>query len=51
MIRRLIVMSESRLAIGIDFGATTIKTGLVYQSHIIDHAPPIATQEFDEPGA
>jgi glucokinase len=44
-------MSDSNLAIGIDFGATTIKAGVVFQSHIIDHAPPIATQEFDEPGA
>lgn len=48
---RGIVMSENRLAIGIDFGATTIKTGLVYQSHVIDLAPPLATREFDEPGA
>lgn len=47
----VIVMSESHLAIGIDFGVTTIKAGVVFQSHIIDHAPPIATQEFDEPGA
>jgi glucokinase len=45
------VMSDSNLAIGIDFGATTIKTGVVYQSHVIDHAPPLATREFDEPGA
>jgi glucokinase len=44
-------MSDSNLAIGIDFGATTIKAGVVFQSHIIDHAPPIATQEFDEPGS
>lgn len=45
------VMSEKNLAIGIDFGATTIKAGVVFQSHIIDHAPPIATQEFDQPGS
>lgn len=44
-------MSESHLAIGIDFGATTIKTGLVYQRHVIDRAPPLSTQEFDEPDA
>lgn len=42
-------MSDSNLAIGIDFGATTIKSGVVFQSHVIDHAPPIATREFDEP--
>jgi glucokinase len=39
-------MSDSPLTIGIDFGGTTIKTGVVFQSHIIDHAPPIATQDF-----
>ncbi len=38
-------MSDSPLTIGIDFGGTTVKTGVVYQSHIIDHAPPIATQD------
>lgn len=40
-------MSDSPLTIGIDFGGTSIKTGVVFQSHIIDHAPPIATQEFN----
>lgn len=44
-------MNESKLAIGIDFGASTVKAGVVFQSHVIDHAPPIATQEFDEPAA
>lgn len=39
-------MSDSPLTIGIDFGGTTVKTAVVYQSHIIDSAPPIATQEF-----
>ncbi len=39
-------MSDSPLTIGIDFGGTTVKIGVVYQSHIIDSAPPIATQEF-----
>jgi glucokinase len=42
-------MSDVPLAIGIDFGGTTIKAGVVYQSNIIDHAPPIATQEFEGP--
>lgn len=44
-------MNDSHLAIGVDFGASTIKTGVVYQSHVIDHAPPLATKEFDEPEA
>lgn len=42
-------MSDIPLAIGVDFGGTSIKAGVVYQSNIIDHAPPIATQEFDGP--
>jgi glucokinase len=39
-------MPDSPLTIGIDFGGTTVKTAVVFQSHIIDHAPPIATQDF-----
>jgi glucokinase len=39
-------MSDSPLTIGIDFGGTTVKIAVVFQSHIVDHAPPIATQEF-----
>ncbi len=46
----LCAMSDSPLlTIGIDFGGTTVKIGVVFQSHIIDQAPPIATQEFDGP--
>lgn len=40
-------MSDSPLTIGIDFGGTTVKIAAVFQSHIIDHAPPIATQECE----
>ena len=40
-------MSDTPLAIGIDFGGTSVKTGVVYGSDIIDHAPPIATPEFE----
>ena len=42
-------MSENSLTIGIDFGGTSVKTGVVRGSEIIDSAPPIATQEFDGP--
>ncbi len=42
-------MSDSSLTIGIDFGGTSVKIAVVFQSHIIDHAPPIATQEFSGP--
>jgi len=39
-------MSTTPLAIGIDFGGTSVKTGVVRGSEIIDQAPPIATQDF-----
>lgn len=40
-------MSDTPLTIGIDFGGTSVKISVVFQSHIIDHSPPIATQEFE----
>ncbi|RYD34232.1 MAG: ROK family protein [Verrucomicrobiaceae bacterium] len=43
-------MSDTPLAIGIDFGGTSVKTGVVDGSEVIDHAPPIATPEFEGPG-
>ncbi len=39
-------MSDSPLTLGIDFGGTSVKIAVVSQSHVIDLAPPIATQEF-----
>ncbi|WAC20865.1 ROK family protein [Luteolibacter sp. SL250] len=42
-------MSDTPLAIGIDFGGTSVKTGVVDGSEVIDHAPPIATPEFEGP--
>ena len=42
-------MNEHPLAIGIDFGGTSVKTGVVRGCEIIDHAPPIATQDFNRP--
>lgn len=42
-------MSDTPLAIGIDFGGTSVKTGVVRGSEIIDHAPPIATPDFEGP--
>lgn len=44
-------MSEFPLAIGIDFGGTSVKIGVVCGSEIIDSAPPISTQDFDGPEA
>ena len=48
-VRALILkhMTDSSLTIGIDFGGTTVKIAVVQESQIIDHAPPIATQEFE----
>lgn len=42
-------MNPNHLAIGIDFGGTSVKAGVVLGSEIIDHAPPIATQDFSNP--
>lgn len=42
-------MPDQPLAIGIDFGGTSVKIGVVRHDDVIDHAPPIATQEFDGP--
>jgi glucokinase len=42
-------MPDSPLTIGIDFGGTSVKIAVVFQSHIIDSTPPIATQEFTGP--
>ena len=42
-------MSDTPLAIGIDFGGTSVKAGVVRLDTIIDHAPPIATQDFSDP--
>ncbi len=39
-------MSDSPLTIGIDFGGTSVRIAVVYQSHILDQAPAIATQDF-----
>lgn len=44
-------MTTSPLALGIDFGGTTIKMGVIDQNEIIDTAPPIATQDYDGPDA
>jgi len=44
-------MSDTPLAIGIDFGGTSVKAGVVFRGNIIDHAPPISTQDFDSPDA
>ena len=41
--------NASHLAIGMDFGVQQIKVGVVYQSHVIDHAAAIPTREFDRP--
>jgi glucokinase len=42
-------MTDTPLAIGIDFGGTTVKIAVVAGSEIIDQASPIATQDFSGP--
>lgn len=42
-------MTGESLAIGIDFGGTSVKTGVAQGGTIIDQAPPIATQDFEGP--
>jgi len=41
-------MSDTPLAIGIDFGGTSVKSGVLYRGNIIDEAPRIDTQEYEE---
>ena len=41
-------MSDVPLAIGIDFGGTTVKAGVLYRSNIIEDAQPIDTQSYTE---
>jgi len=41
-------MSDIPLAIGIDFGGTSVKSGVLYRGNIIDEAPRIDTQEYLE---
>jgi glucokinase len=36
----------SKQAIGVDFGGTTVKVGVVDGDRVIDKAPPIATQDY-----
>lgn len=42
-------MSQTPLAIGVDFGGTSVKFGVLYRSNIIDQAPAISTPDFDGP--
>ncbi len=44
-------MYRSKLAIGIEIGASATRTGLVFQKHVIEFAPPLVTSEFSEPAA
>lgn len=44
-------MPDTPLAIGVDFGGTSVKFGVLYRSNIIDQAPAISTPDFDGPEA
>jgi len=42
-------MSETDLSIGVDFGGTSIKIGVIQGHEIIDFCTPIPTQNFETP--
>lgn len=42
-------MSEPSLSLGIDFGGTSVKIGVVQGQEIIDSCPPIPTTEYGTP--
>ena len=44
-------MEQSKKTIGVDFGATTIKIGVVQGAHILDKTAPLPTQQFTDPTA
>ena len=44
-------MAESSKTIGVDFGGTTIKIGVVQGSRILDRATPLHTQQYASPAA
>lgn len=41
-------MSDVPLGIGIDFGGTSVKTGVLYRGNVIEEAPRIDTKKFEE---
>ena len=41
-------MSDVPRAIGIDFGGTSVKTGVLYRGNVIEEAPRIDTKQFEE---
>lgn len=44
-------MSDIPLAIGVDFGATSVKFAVVYRGNIIDEVPPLPTAQYPDPEA
>ena len=42
-------MSEPKLAIGIDFGGTSVKVALIHGSKIVAHGEPVPTQQYAGP--
>ena len=44
-------MEQSKKTIGVDFGATTIKIGVVLGARILDKTAPLPTQQFTDPTA
>ena len=44
-------MSDPKLAIGIDFGGTSVKIALIHGSTIVAHGEPVLTQQYEGPTA
>jgi glucokinase len=44
-------MSDAKLAIGIDFGGTSVKVALIQGSTIVAHGEPVPTQQYAGPHA
>ncbi len=42
-------MSKEALSVGIDFGGTSVKIGVIDKCTIIDTCPPIPTQDYETP--
>ncbi len=44
-------MNQEKKTIGVDFGGTGIKIGVVQGTHVLEKAQPLPTQQYDSPAA
>ncbi len=45
------MLTSMQQAIGIDFGGTTVKIGVIEGKEVLDKAPPIATPDYPDPAS